>query len=122
VLLRGNEFRTQLNVLKQKYPQLVEDVRGWGLINGLELKKEIALNAADVTKVLMNNGFFIIIFIIIIIIIIIIITILLYLFFKRSFSGTCRTESDPVRAAIDHHQRRSRVVYSKTGQCFSVVE
>lgn len=51
---RGEQFRhLAKTVLQDKYPKLISDVRGWGLINGIELAAEQPLTAADVTKALM---------------------------------------------------------------------
>lgn len=53
---RGNQLRTGLRAIAQTYPHLVADVRGWGLINGLELNAAIELTAADVVKAAMGEG------------------------------------------------------------------
>lgn len=53
---RGSEFRSLLNELKERYPEIISDVRGWGLINGMEISAGHSLTAADVTKALMANG------------------------------------------------------------------
>ena len=46
--------------LQKQYPQIIRDVRGWGLISGLELQEEAPITAADVTLKLMQAGTFII--------------------------------------------------------------
>lgn len=56
VSARGDEFRSLANDLKKKHPSLISDVRGWGLINGIELTPETKITAADVTKKLMEEG------------------------------------------------------------------
>lgn len=53
---RGEQIRTKLTEIAQKYPNLIADVRGWGLINGLELKEEIELTSPQVVKVAMEAG------------------------------------------------------------------
>lgn len=54
VQARGEEFRTLVTTrLQAKYPKLITEVRGWGLINGIELSADHALTAADITKALM---------------------------------------------------------------------
>ena len=39
-----------------KYPHLIEEVRGWGLINGMELKADIEMTSVDVVKEAMAKG------------------------------------------------------------------
>jgi len=53
---RGEQLRTKLTEIAQKYPDLIAEVRGWGLINGLELKQEIELTSPQVVKVAMEAG------------------------------------------------------------------
>lgn len=56
VQARGEQFRQLVGKMKEKYPSLVKDVRGWGLINGVEIQESSPLTAADVTKKLMSEG------------------------------------------------------------------
>lgn len=56
VQARGEQFRAGARALQAKYPSIIKDVRGWGLINGIEIHESIALTAADVTKQLMQAG------------------------------------------------------------------
>ncbi len=56
VQARGEQLRAGLTAIAQAYPELVSDVRGWGLINGLELKADIAFTSIDVVKAAMDNG------------------------------------------------------------------
>lgn len=56
VQARGEQLRAGLTAIAQDYPQLVAEVRGWGLINGLELKADIAFKSIDVVKAAMDNG------------------------------------------------------------------
>ena len=53
---RGEQLRQGLRVIAAKYPQQISDVRGWGLINGVELSADISLNAVDVVKAAMEEG------------------------------------------------------------------
>jgi len=53
---RGEQLRSLARALQAKNPQLIKDVRGWGLINGIELADECSVTAADVTAALMNAG------------------------------------------------------------------
>ncbi|NEO30097.1 MAG: aspartate aminotransferase family protein [Symploca sp. SIO3C6] len=53
---RGEQLRTKLRAIALKYPNLVAQVRGWGLINGMELKAEIELTSLDVAKAAMAKG------------------------------------------------------------------
>lgn len=56
VLARGEQLRTGLRALAAKYPALIADVRGWGLINGMELAAESEITAADVVKAALAEG------------------------------------------------------------------
>ncbi|NET80451.1 MAG: aspartate aminotransferase family protein [Moorea sp. SIO1F2] len=56
VQVRGDQLRTRLRAIAQKYPQVIEEVRGWGLINGLVLKSDIDLTSVDVVKAVMERG------------------------------------------------------------------
>lgn len=53
---RGEQLRAGLQAIAEKYPNHIVDVRGWGLINGLELKADIELTSADVVRVAIENG------------------------------------------------------------------
>ncbi|MEH2315615.1 aspartate aminotransferase family protein [Nostoc sp.] len=53
---RGEQLRTGLRAIAAKYPQHVGEVRGWGLINGLELRADIGLTAADIVNAAINEG------------------------------------------------------------------
>lgn len=53
---RGEQLRTGLRAIAAKYPQQIAEVRGWGLINGLELRANIGLTAADVVNAAINQG------------------------------------------------------------------
>lgn len=47
---RGDQLRAGLGAIAQKYPNHINKVRGWGLINGVELKADSPLTAPDVIK------------------------------------------------------------------------
>ncbi len=53
---RGEQLRTRLRAIAFKYPNLVSEVRGWGLINGMELKDDIELTSVQVVKAAMEKG------------------------------------------------------------------
>jgi len=54
--VRGEQLRTGLRAIAKKYPQQIVDVRGWGLINGLELSSDIELTAPDVVNTALARG------------------------------------------------------------------
>lgn len=53
---RGEQLRAKLTEIAEKYPNLIAEVRGWGLINGLELKEDVELTSPQVVKVAMEAG------------------------------------------------------------------
>ena len=53
---RGEQLRTRLRAIAMKYPQLCKEVRGWGLINGLELQSDSKITSIDVVKAAMEEG------------------------------------------------------------------
>ena len=53
---RGEQLRMGLCVIAERYPEKVADVRGWGLINGLEIQAEIDLTSAQVVQSGINQG------------------------------------------------------------------
>jgi acetylornithine/N-succinyldiaminopimelate aminotransferase len=55
VQARGEQLRAGLQQLATKYPDILE-VRGWGLITGLELQAESKINAIDIVKAAMEAG------------------------------------------------------------------
>jgi acetylornithine/N-succinyldiaminopimelate aminotransferase len=56
VQARGEQLRSGLTKLAEKFPTLISEVRGWGLINGLELSGDIPLTSADIVKSAMQEG------------------------------------------------------------------
>ncbi|MDJ1175543.1 aspartate aminotransferase family protein [Roseofilum capinflatum] len=53
---RGEQLRKGLRAIATKYPQLIAEVRGWGLINGMELQAEIPLTSIEIVKKAMEQG------------------------------------------------------------------
>lgn len=53
---RGEQLRTKLKAIADRYPHLIAEVRGWGLINGMELKADIEMTSIDVVKAAMAQG------------------------------------------------------------------
>ncbi|WP_017297147.1 acetylornithine/succinylornithine family transaminase [Nodosilinea nodulosa] len=53
---RGEQLRFGLQRLVQQYPDLVEQVRGWGLINGLVLQPDSTIKSVDIVKAAMDEG------------------------------------------------------------------
>ncbi|MEB3219460.1 MAG: aminotransferase class III-fold pyridoxal phosphate-dependent enzyme, partial [Nostocales cyanobacterium 94392] len=53
---RGEQLRSGLQAIAAKYGDRIAEVRGWGLINGMELQPDIELTAIDVVKAAMNEG------------------------------------------------------------------
>ncbi|HEY9808662.1 MAG TPA: aspartate aminotransferase family protein [Halomicronema sp.] len=56
VRARGEQLRAGLSALGEKFAGLVSEVRGWGLINGMELKADIELTSSQVVKAAMDEG------------------------------------------------------------------
>ncbi|PSF35286.1 aspartate aminotransferase family protein [Aphanothece hegewaldii CCALA 016] len=53
---RGEQLRTRLRAIAQKYPTLFKEVRGWGLINGMEIHEEVSLTSPDIVKAALEFG------------------------------------------------------------------
>ncbi|MGA9378143.1 MAG: aspartate aminotransferase family protein [Phormidium sp.] len=53
---RGEQLRAGLTEIAKEYPAQITEVRGWGLINGMELNAEITLTSADIVKAAMAEG------------------------------------------------------------------
>jgi acetylornithine/N-succinyldiaminopimelate aminotransferase len=56
VQARGEQLRVKLRAIAQKYPDFFSEVRGWGLINGLQLRSDIDLTSIDLVKGAMEAG------------------------------------------------------------------
>lgn len=48
--------RELANQLAAEFPQIIKEVRGWGLICGIELADDCGITAADITAKLMSAG------------------------------------------------------------------
>ena len=53
---RGEQLRVRLRAIAKKYPNLFSEVRGWGLINGIELSAETELTSIQLVKAAMDSG------------------------------------------------------------------
>lgn len=53
---QGDRLRAGLQALVVKYPEHLLEVRGWGLIDGLELQANSPIGAGDVVKAAMTQG------------------------------------------------------------------
>jgi len=56
VQARGEQLRTGLKALATKYPTHIAEVRGWGLINGMELQANSELTAPVIVKAAIEEG------------------------------------------------------------------
>jgi acetylornithine/N-succinyldiaminopimelate aminotransferase len=54
--IRGEQLRDGLKAIAHQYPSVISDVRGWGLINGLEIAANVALTAPEIVKASMDKG------------------------------------------------------------------
>jgi acetylornithine aminotransferase len=53
---RGEQLRARLRAIAHQYPQLFTEVRGWGLINGMELAADVELTSIEIVKAAMEKG------------------------------------------------------------------
>lgn len=53
---RGEQLRVKLRAIAHKYPNLFTEVRGWGLINGIELSSDVDLTSIQLVKAAMDQG------------------------------------------------------------------
>ena len=53
---RGEQLREGLRAIAQKFPNHIAEVRGWGLIDGLEIKADSPLTSPAIVKVAMAKG------------------------------------------------------------------
>lgn len=56
VQARGEQLRVRLRAIAKQYPSIFTEVRGWGLINGIELRSDIDLTSIDLVKAAMQRG------------------------------------------------------------------
>lgn len=53
---RGEQLRQGLGAIASQYPNLITEVRGWGLIDGMELNAESKVTSADIVKAAIQEG------------------------------------------------------------------
>ncbi|TVQ53869.1 MAG: aspartate aminotransferase family protein [Spirulina sp. DLM2.Bin59] len=56
VQARGEQLRKQLRAIAKQFPNLFTEVRGWGLINGIELSATTEMTSIDLVKAAMERG------------------------------------------------------------------
>jgi acetylornithine/N-succinyldiaminopimelate aminotransferase len=56
VQARGEQLRVKLKAIANHYPDLFVDVRGWGLINGMEINPDSTVTSIDIVKAAMEEG------------------------------------------------------------------
>lgn len=56
VQARGEQLRVKLRAIANQYPHLFTEVRGWGLINGIEISAEVELTSIDIIKAATEQG------------------------------------------------------------------
>ena len=56
VQARGEQLRNGLQQLASKYPSYIREVRGWGLIDGMELHENTELTSSDVVNAAIKEG------------------------------------------------------------------
>lgn len=53
---RGEQLRAGLRAIADKYPHAVTEVRGWGLINGMELNADLEITSSQLVKAAIEEG------------------------------------------------------------------
>ncbi|MGK7933329.1 MAG: aspartate aminotransferase family protein, partial [Microcystaceae cyanobacterium] len=56
VQARGEQLRTRLRAIAHQYPDTFIEVRGWGLINGMEISADKEITSLDIVKAAMDKG------------------------------------------------------------------
>jgi acetylornithine aminotransferase len=56
VQARGEQLRARLRAIASKWGNIFTEVRGWGLINGMEISSDVELTAIDLIKACMEKG------------------------------------------------------------------
>ena len=56
VQARGEQLRVKLRAIANQYSHIFTDVRGWGLINGMEISADVDLTSIDIVKAAMAAG------------------------------------------------------------------
>ena len=62
VIARGEQIRSYARDIKTRIPGVIQDIRGWGLINGIELTESSGVTAADVAKLVSFICFYFVFF------------------------------------------------------------
>lgn len=57
VLAKGDYFRAQLTVLKDRYPSLIKEIRGMGLIVGAVLTEDAVPHGGAIVNTMLERGF-----------------------------------------------------------------
>lgn len=53
---QGAHLREGLKMIARKHPRHISQIRGWGLINGMEIREDSPLTASDVVRAAMEEG------------------------------------------------------------------
>ncbi len=56
VQARGKQLSAGLSVLAERYPSILADVRGWGLLKGIKIKDDAGVTAGELVGDLMKEG------------------------------------------------------------------
>uniref|UniRef100_A0A7S2R4J0 acetylornithine transaminase n=1 Tax=Eucampia antarctica TaxID=49252 RepID=A0A7S2R4J0_9STRA len=56
VVARGEQISKGLEKLAEKYPNILDDVRGWGLLKGIKVKDDAGVTAGEVVGEAMKEG------------------------------------------------------------------
>ncbi len=56
VQARGEQLRAGLQAIASQYPNLISEVRGWGLINGLVINPDVELTAPQIVNAAIAEG------------------------------------------------------------------
>jgi acetylornithine aminotransferase len=56
VQARGEQLRTRLRAIASKWKNVFREVRGWGLINGMEISSDVEISSIDLIKPCMEKG------------------------------------------------------------------
>ncbi|MDV2998927.1 MAG: Acetylornithine aminotransferase [Chroococcopsis gigantea SAG 12.99] len=56
VIARGEQLRAALSAIVVQFPELFVEVRGWGLINGMEIRESAPFTSADIVNAALAEG------------------------------------------------------------------
>ncbi len=56
VTARGEQLRAALSAIVAQFPELFVEARGWGLINGMEIKESAPFTSSDIVKAALEEG------------------------------------------------------------------